>query len=134
MTRPIRPFRINISDDVLADLKARLQRTRWPDAEPVSDWSQGVPLKWIREICDYWANTYDWRAREARLNRFDQFTAEIDGLDIHFVHLRSKDPSALPLIITHGWPGSIVEFQKVIGPLVDPAAHGGDSADAFHVV
>ena len=134
MASAIRPFRIDVGDDVLADLKSRLQRTRWPDAELVSDWSQGVPLKWIQDICQYWANTYDWRAREAQLNRFEQFTSEIDGLDIHFVHVRSKDPSALPLIITHGWPGSIVEFQKVIEPLVDPAAHGGDPADAFHVV
>jgi len=130
----IKPFRINVSDDVLADLKARLQRTRWPDAELVNDWSQGAPLRWIQDICQYWANTYDWRAREAQLNRFDQFTSEIDGLSIHFLHVRSKDPSALPLIITHGWPGSIVEFQKVIEPLVDPAAHGGDPTDAFHVV
>ena len=130
----IKPFRINVSDDVLADLKARLQRTRWPDAELVNDWSQGAPLRWIQDICQYWANTYDWRAREAQLNRFDQFTSEIDGLSIHFLHVRSKDPVALPLIITHGWPGSIVEFQKVIEPLVDPAAHGGDPTDAFHVV
>jgi len=130
----IKPFRINVSDDVLADLKARLQRTRWPDAELVNDWSQGAPLRWIQDICQYWANTYDWRAREARLNRFDQFISEIDGLGIHFLHVRSKDASALPLIITHGWPGSIVEFQRVIEPLVDPAAHGGDPADAFHVV
>jgi Epoxide hydrolase N terminus len=107
----IKPFRINVSDDVLADLKARLQRTRWPDAELVNDWSQGAPLRWIQDICQYWANTYDWRAREAQLNRFDQFTSEIDGLGIHFLHVRSKDPTALPLIITHGWPGSIVESR-----------------------
>ncbi|MFK4680816.1 pimeloyl-ACP methyl ester carboxylesterase [Bradyrhizobium diazoefficiens] len=134
MTGAIKPFRIAISDDILADLKSRLARTRWPEAELVDDWSQGAPLKWIREICTYWADGYDWRAREARLNRIDQYTTEIDGLDIHFLHARSNEPSALPLIITHGWPGSIVEFQKVIAPLVDPAAHGGNPADAFHVV
>lgn len=130
----IEPFRIAISDDILSDLKSRLVRTRWPDAELVDDWSQGAPLQWIREICAYWADDYDWRDREAKLNRFEQFTTEIDGLDIHFIHVRSKERSALPLIITHGWPGSIVEFQKVIAPLTDPAAHGGNPADAFHVV
>ncbi|HZR77107.1 epoxide hydrolase family protein [Bradyrhizobium sp.] len=134
MAGAIRPFCIDVSDDVLADLKERLRRTRWPDAELVRDWSQGAPLKWIKDICQYWTDTYNWRSRETQLNRFDQFTSEIDGLDIHFVHVRSKEPSALPLIITHGWPGSIVEFLKVIEPLVDPAAHGGDPADAFHVV
>jgi len=134
MTDEIRPFSIKVDDEVLADLKARLLRTRWPEAELVDDWSQGVPLHWIREICQYWADGYDWRAREVRLNRFPQFTTEIDGLDIHFLHLRSRERAALPLIITHGWPGSIVEFMKVIDPLVDPVAHGGDPADAFHVV
>ena len=134
MTDEIRPFSIKVDDEVLADLKARLLRTRWPEAELVDDWSQGVPLHWIREICQYWADGYDWRAREVRLNRFPQFTTEIDGLDIHFLHLRSRERAALPLIITHGWPGSIVEFMKVIDPLVDPIAHGGDPADAFHVV
>ncbi len=134
MTAAVKPFRIAVSDDTLSDLKSRLARTRWPEAELVDDWSQGTPLKWIQEICTYWANGYDWRAREAKLNRFEQFTTEIDGLDIHFLHVRSKEPSALPLIITHGWPGSIVEFQKVIAPLVDPATHGGNPADAFHVV
>ena len=134
MTDEIRPFSIKVDDEVLADLKARLLRTRWPEAELVDDWSQGVPLHWIREICQYWADGYDWRVREVRLNRFPQFTTEIDGLDIHFLHLRSRERAALPLIITHGWPGSIVEFMKVIDPLVDPVAHGGDPADAFHVV
>ena len=131
MSDAIEPFRIDVGDDVLADLKERLLRTRWPDAEPVGDWTQGVPLKWMQDICHYWANDYDWRRREAQLNRFDQFTTEIDGLDIHFVHV---NPSALPLIITHGWPGSIAEFQKVIERLVDPTARGGDPRDAFHVV
>jgi pimeloyl-ACP methyl ester carboxylesterase len=134
MTGKIRPFSIKVDDEALKDLRARLQRTRWPEAELVDDWSQGVPLEWIREICDYWADDYNWRAREARLNRFSQFMTEIDGLDIHFLHLRSPERDALPLIITHGWPGSIVEFMKVIDPLVDPVAHGGDPADAFHVV
>ncbi len=112
MAGAIRPFCIDVSDDVLADLKERLRRTRWPDAELVRDWSQGAPLKWIKDIFQYWTDTYNWRSRETQLNRFDQFTSEIDGLDIHFVHVRSKEPSALPLIITHGWPGSIVEFLK----------------------
>jgi hypothetical protein len=102
MTGEIRPFRIDVSDLVLADLTERLRRTRWPDAEVVTDWSQGAPLTWIQDICQYWADTYNWRERETQLNRFDQFTSEIDGLDIHFVHVRSKEPSALPLIITHG--------------------------------
>lgn len=130
----IKPFHIAVGDDVLADLKDRLHRTRWPEAELVDDWSQGAPLDWIQDICRYWAGQYDWRQRETRLNRFAQFKTEIDGLDIHFVHMRSPHAGAMPLIITHGWPGSIVEFHKVIEPLVDPAAHGGDPADAFHVI
>jgi pimeloyl-ACP methyl ester carboxylesterase len=134
MSDDIRPFRIAIDDAVLADLRQRLRATRWPDAETVDDWSQGAPLAWVREVCAYWADGYDWRAREARLNRFAQFVTTIDGLDIHFIHQRSPHPQARPLIITHGWPGSVVEFHKVIEPLVDPTAHGGDAADAFHVV
>jgi len=134
MSSDIRPFRIAIGDDILVDLKERLRRTRWPEAELVDDWSQGAPLDWIQDVCRYWAERYDWRQREAGLNRFAQFKTEIDGLDIHFVHMRSPRADALPLIITHGWPGSIVEFHKVIEPLVDPAAHGGDAADAFHVI
>lgn len=130
----IKPFRIAVEDDVLDDLKSRLRMTRWPEAELVDDWSQGAPLKWIQEVCRYWAEDYDWRGREARLNRFEQFTTEIDGLDIHFVHARSPHPEAMPLIITHGWPGSIVEFHKVIEPLTNPTAHGGAAANAFHVV
>ncbi|WP_050419199.1 epoxide hydrolase family protein [Bradyrhizobium tropiciagri] len=133
-TAAISSFRIAVSDDVLEDLRTRLRRTRWPEAELVDDWSQGAPLKWIKDICQYWAETYDWRQREARLNRFSQFTTEIDGLDIHFIHVRSKHPEARPLIVTHGWPGSVVEFHKVIEPLTDPTAHGGSAADAFHVV
>jgi len=134
MTTAIEPFSIAVGDDVLDDLRTRLRNTRWPEAEPVGDWSQGMPLKWIRDICSYWADEYDWRRREALLNRFQQFTTEIDGLSIHFMHVRSPHPQAMPLIVTHGWPGSIVEFQKVIEPLTNPTAYGGDAADAFHLV
>ncbi len=134
MPGAVTPFRIAIGDDVLDDLRGRLRKTRWPEAELVGDWSQGAPLNWIQEVCRYWAEEYDWRRREALLNRFAQFTTAIDGLDIHFIHARSPHANAMPLIITHGWPGSIVEFHKVIEPLVDPTAHGGDAADAFHVV
>ncbi len=128
------PFRIEASDEQLDDLKRRLRATRWPEKEPVSDWSQGIPLAYLQEVCAYWAEKYDWRAREARLNAFPQFHMPAGGLDIHFVHVRSPEANAMPLVISHGWPGSIVEFHKVIGPLSDPAAHGGDPADAFHVV
>ena len=128
------PFRVHVDAAVLDDLHQRLRRTRWPEPEPVADWSQGAPRAWIEGICRYWADSYDWRAREALLNRFDQFTTEIDGLPIHFVHQRSRHPQAMPLLITHGWPGSMVEFQKVIAPLTDPTAHGGSADDAFHVV
>ena len=134
MTDTIAPFRIAVADDVLADLRQRLKHTRWPEAEPVPDWSQGIPLAWVQDMCRYWAEGYDWRAREALLNRFPQFTTPIDGLDIHFIHARSPHADAMPLVITHGWPGSIVEFHKVIEPLVNPTAHGGDARDAFHVV
>src|SRR5690349_21034522 len=107
MSTDVTPFRIAVGDDVLADLKARLRNTRWPEAELVDDWSQGVPLGWIQEVCRYWAEDYDWRAREAALNRFSQFATEIDGLGIHFIHARSPYPNALPLLMTHGWPGSV---------------------------
>ena len=120
----IEPFRIAIPDEDLTDLRDRLHRTRWPERECVDDWSQGIPLDYTRELATYWADEYDWRAREAALNRFDQFTTEIDGLDIHFIHQRSPHADAFPLIITHGWPGSIVEFHKVIEPLTDPTDHG----------
>jgi epoxide hydrolase len=136
----VTPFHIDVSDDVLIDLRSRLERTRWPETEPVAsgaaglDWRQGVPLAYVQELASYWARDYDWRAREARLNGFDQFVTEIDGLPIHFVHQRSPHADAVPLVITHGWPGSIVEFAKVIGPLTDPTAHGGRAEDAFHVV
>lgn len=134
MTDAITPFQIAVDDTTLDDLRARLRNTRWPEPEPVDDWSQGVPLSYVREICQYWAEEYDWRAREAALNRFEQYLTTIDDVDIHFIHVRSPVTSALPLIITHGWPGSVVEFHKVIGPLTDPVAHGGDPSDAFHVV
>jgi len=130
----IESFTIAATDEQLADLTQRLQNTRWPEAELVNDWTQGIPLSYVREVCEYWADDYDWRAREALLNRFDHFRADVNGLGIHFIHQRSPHPDARPLLITHGWPGSIVEFHKVIEPLVDPVAHGGDAADAFHVI
>ncbi|MGH3164673.1 MAG: epoxide hydrolase family protein [Trebonia sp.] len=128
------PFEIEISEAEIADLHDRLRRTRWPEPETVGDWSQGTPLGYVRDLCRYWLEEYDWRAAAARLNRFPQFRTAIDGLDIHFIHVPSRHPGAVPLIMTHGWPGSVVEFRKVIGPLADPVAFGGDAADAFHVV
>ncbi|MCX6483338.1 MAG: epoxide hydrolase [Mycobacterium sp.] len=113
----VHPFRIAVPDGDLTDLRERLSRTRWPERECVPDWTQGIPLDYTRELAAYWADGYDWRAREAALNRFDQFVTDIDGMDIHFIHQRCANPDALPLIITHGWPGSIVEFSKVIEPL-----------------
>jgi epoxide hydrolase len=134
MSDEVTAFRIEIPEAELNDLRERLHRTRWPDREPVNDWSQGVPLAYLKELCAYWADGYDWRASEARLNTLPQFRTEIDGLEIHFLHIRSPQRDALPLVLNHGWPGSIVEFLKVIGPLVDPTAHGGEAADAFHLV
>jgi pimeloyl-ACP methyl ester carboxylesterase len=134
MSDAIRPFRIAASDEQLDDLRRRLRSARFPERECVDDWSQGIPLAYVQDVCAYWAEKYDWRAREARLNRFPQFTTEIDGVSIHFIHARSPHENALPLVVTHGWPGSIVEFHKVIEPLVDPTAFGGDARDAFHVV
>ena len=134
MSDRIEPFRIAASDEQLGDLRRRLRATRFPERECVDDWSQGIPLAYVQDLCAYWAEKYDWRAREARLNRFPQFTTEIDGLSIHFVHARSPHADAMPLVISHGWPGSIVEFQEVIEPLTNPTAHGGDARDAFHVV
>ncbi|HLM08437.1 MAG TPA: alpha/beta fold hydrolase [Thermoleophilaceae bacterium] len=127
-------FRIAVPEAELDDLRERLRRSRWPERETVDDWSQGVPLAYLEELCDHWASAYDWRATEARLNALPQFRTEIDGLGIHFVHVRSQHPNAIPLVMSHGWPGSIVEFMKVIGPLTDPPAHGGDAADAFDLV
>ena len=134
MRDAVRPFRIEVHEADLVDLRDRLARTRWPEPETVDDWSQGIPLAYTRELCDYWATRYDWRATEARLNSLPQFVTGLDGLDIHFLHVRSPHAGALPIVLTHGWPGSIVEFEKVIGPLTDPVAHGGEAADAFDVV
>src|SRR5580704_537712 len=130
----VRPFIVSISDSEIDDVKQRLARTRWPDPETVGDWSQGVRVENARSLVDYWERGYDWRRFESELNRFPQFLTEIDGLDIHFIHVRSKNPNAMPLILTHGWPGSIVEFLKLIGPLTDPVSFGGDAADSFDVV
>ena len=130
----ITPFTINTPEEQLTDLRNRINNTRWAEEECVNDWSQGIPLTYVREIADYWANQYDWRKSEQYLNTFDHFQTNIDDLDIHFIHQKSPHPDAYPLIITHGWPGSIVEFHKVIQPLVDPTKHGGKAEDAFHVV
>jgi pimeloyl-ACP methyl ester carboxylesterase len=130
----IRPFKVHVSDDALADLRQRLDQTRWPDRETVSDRSQGVPLAMMQELADYWRSGYDWRRAEAQLNALPQFTTTIDGVEIHFIHVRSKVPNAMPLILTHGWPGSVIEQLKVIGPLTDPVKYGGRPEDAFDVV
>jgi pimeloyl-ACP methyl ester carboxylesterase len=130
----VTPFVLEISDETIADLRERLARTRWPESETVEDWSQGMPLAYARELCEYWRTDYDMRRVEARLNALPQFRTDIDGLGIHFLHVRSPQDDALPLLLTHGWPGSVVEFLDVLGPLVDPGAHGGGSRDAFHVV
>jgi epoxide hydrolase len=132
--RSIRPFQIRVSDYELGELRERLNRTRWPERECVSDWSQGFPLAYARDLAQYWSSGYDWRARESALNRFEHFTTEIDGLDVHFIHRRSPHPGAFPLILTHGWPSSFTEFDKVIEPLTAPTAHGADAQDAFDVV
>lgn len=130
----IRPFRVNIPEATLADLRRRLEMTRLPDKETVTDHSQGVPLKPVQQILRYWLDRYDWRQVEARINAVPNFITEIDGLDIHFIHVRSKHENAMPLIVTHGWPGSIVEQLKIIEPLTNPTAHGGKASDAFDVV
>ena len=130
----IRPFSIQIPQSDLDALNERLERTRWPDELPGVGWTYGVPVSYLQGLAEYWRTSYDWRTFEAKLNGFPQFTTTIDGQNIHFLHVRSPEPDALPLIITHGWPGSIVEFMDIIGPLTDPRAHGGDPADAFHVI
>lgn len=130
----IRPFKVNVDDVVLRDLKDRLGRTRWPDTIDGSDWEYGTDLKYMKELIAYWRDGYDWRAQEKKLNELPQFTTEIDGLKMHFLHVKSKEKNALPLVIVHGWPGSVHEFHKIIGPLTDPVAHGGKATDAFHVV
>lgn len=130
----IDPFKIETTDTEIEDLKTRLSMTRWPDEETPNDWSQGIPLSYMKDIQQYWQNEYDWRAREQLLNRWDGYKTQIDGLGIHFLHIKSPVDNARPLILTHGWPGSIVEFQKVIGPLTDPESHGGSADDSFHLV
>ncbi len=130
----ITPFKIEIPDAVLEDLRMRLRLSRLPEAETPDDWSQGIPLDYVTEVLDYWQTSYDWRRCETAINAYDQHKINLDGLDIHFLHAPSPEPNALPLVMTHGWPGSIIEFMKVIGPLSNPAAHGGNPADAFHVV
>jgi len=134
MPGDIRPFRVEIPESQLADLRERLQNTRWPERETVDGWDQGLPLAYARELADYWAGHYDWRRCEAELNGWPQYLTAIDGIDIHFIHRPSPEPNALPLILTHGWPGSVLEFRKVIDRLADPVSHGGDPRDAFHVV
>jgi pimeloyl-ACP methyl ester carboxylesterase len=130
----VRPFTIETPQADLDDLRARIQGTRWPEKEPVADDSEGVPLATMQKLARYWATDYDWRKVEARLKDLPQFITEIDGLDIHFIHVRSKQENALPVIITHGWPGSVIEQLKIVDPLVNPTAHGGKESDAFHVV
>ena len=130
----IRPFQVNVPEAELTELRRRINSTRWPDRETVTDESQGLPLATIQELARYWATDYDWRKIEAKLNALPQFITEIDGLDIHFLHVRSKHENALPLIVTHGWPGSVIEQLKIIDPLTNPTAHGGSASDAFHLV
>ncbi len=130
----IRPFQLDVPEEKLDDLRRRIEATRWPSKELVDDRSQGVQLATMRELARYWTTDYDWRKCEARLNALPQFMTEIDGLDIHFIHVRSPHEDALPLIMTHGWPGSVVELLETVGPLTDPTAHGGDAEDAFHLV
>ncbi len=130
----VRPFTFYFPQGSLDNLRRRIAATQWPEKETVADQSQGVPLATMQELARYWATDYDWRTVEAKLNALPQFMTEIDGLDIHFIHVRSQHADALPLIVTHGWPGSIIEQLKIIDPLVNPTAHGGSAADAFHVV
>ncbi|HEV2404500.1 MAG TPA: epoxide hydrolase, partial [Ktedonobacterales bacterium] len=135
LTHPdVRPFRFTASDEALADLRRRVAATRWPERETVSDDSQGVRLATTQALARYWASEYDWRTVEARLNALPQFMTEIDGLDVHFIHVRSGHDGALPLIVTHGWPGSIIEQLKIIEPLTNPTSYGGSAEDAFHLV
>jgi pimeloyl-ACP methyl ester carboxylesterase len=134
MTDAVTSFPLSVEESQLADLRFRLDHARWPEAEVVPDWSQGIPLQYTKALADYWRHQYDWRRWEQKLNGFGSYKTEIDGIGIHFLHKRSPHPNALPLIMTHGWPGSLVEFHKVIEPLADPVAFGGDSRDAFHVI
>jgi Epoxide hydrolase N terminus len=130
----VRPFHVNVPEAEFADLRRRVNAAKWPGRETVTDDSQGVPLAMMQELARYWAADYDWRKCEARLNALPQFMTEIDGLDIHFIHVRSDHENALPLIVTHGWPGSVIEQLKIIGPLTSPTAHGASASDAFHLV
>src|SRR5207247_3284517 len=130
----VRPIRINVPEEALVELRRRIAATRWPDKETVADQSQGVQLATTQKLARYWATEYDWRTCEARLNAVPQFITEIDGLDIHFIHVRSKHEHALPMLVSHGWAGSIIEQLKIVDPLVNPTAHGATAADAFHVV
>ncbi len=130
----VRPFTLGVPQAELDDLHRRLDQTRWPERETATGWDQGVPIGRLRALVDYWRHGYDWRRCEAMLNGFGQFKMMIDGIDVHFLHIRSRHANAMPLLLTHGWPGSVIEFHKVIGPLTDPSAHGGDPADAFHLV
>nr|WP_087572960.1 epoxide hydrolase family protein [Sphingomonas sp. CDS-1] len=134
MSEVITPFELAVLQSDLDDLTYRLDRTRWPERETADGWTQGVPLDRLRALVAYWRNDYDWRRCEAMLNGFGQYKTQIDGLDIHFLHIRSPHADAMPMLLTHGWPGSVIEFHKVIGPLTDPVAHGGDAVDAFHLV
>lgn len=131
---PPRPFEVAVPDAVLEDLRERLARTRWPDAIPDTGWDYGADVDYVRELCEYWRDGYDWRVQERAFNRYPQFLCEVDGVDIHFYHVRGNGPAPFPLLLLHGWPGSVVEFLHLIGPLTDPAAHGGDPADSFDVV
>src|SRR6185312_13296328 len=130
----IRPFRVNIPEEQLADLKRRVKATKWPEKETVADDTQGVQLATMQALATYWGDSYDWRKAEARINSYPNFITNIDGLDIHFIHVKSKEKNALPMIVTHGWPGSIIEQLKIIEPLTNPTAHGGSAADAFDLV
>lgn len=130
----IRPFRVDIPQAEIDDLHDRLSRTRWPQQLPGVGWERGVPVGYLKELAEYWRTSYDWRKNEARINDFPQFVTEIDGTDVHFLHVRSAEPDAQPLMLVHGWPGSVVEFLDLIGPLTDPRSYGGDPSDAFHVV
>src|SRR5260221_8050485 len=133
-TRDVTPFKVSVPQSAIVDLKRRLASTRWPERETVGDWSEGVPLEKAQALVAYWRDKYDWRRFEARINAFAQYRTQIDGVGIHFIHMRSPHPNALPIILTHGWPGSVVEFMEVIGPLSDPTRYGGRAEDAFHVV
>ncbi len=134
MSEEVTPYRIAIEDRQLEDLRRRLEQVRWPDRETTGDWSQGIPLGYMQEVCAYWRSDYDWRRWEKTVNNWPQFKTTIDDVGIHFLHIRSPHEDAMPLIMTHGWPGSIVEFHKVLEPLTNPTAHGGNAADAFHIV